>query len=67
MALYDRIGFLPDDPDPNYQKVRTYGHYLDLWGDDPENPLFLGGRIHESVDQKRDRLKRWLESFGFKY
>lgn len=67
MALYDRIGFLPSDPDPNYQRVRTYGHYLDLWEDDPENPLFLGGRIHESVDQKRDRLKRWLESFGFKY
>jgi hypothetical protein len=67
MALYDRIGFLPNDPDPNYQRVRTYGHYLDLWEDDPENPLFLGGRIHENVDQKRDRLKRWLESFGFKY
>lgn len=66
-ALYDRIGFIPDEPDPNYQRVRTYGHYLDLWEDDPENPMFLGGRIHETTQQKRERLKKWLESFGFHY
>lgn len=64
-ALYDRIGFIPSNPDPNYQRVRTNGHYLDLWEDDPSNPKFLGGRIHETVEEKRDRLKRWLESFGF--
>lgn len=66
-ALYDRIGFIPSNPGENFQRIRTNGHYLDLWEDDPENPLFLGGRIHESVDQKRDRLRRWMESFGFKY
>lgn len=64
-ALYDRIGFYPPNPDPNYERVRTTGHYLDLWEDDPENPRFLGGRVHESIREKRDRLKRWLESFGF--
>lgn len=64
-ALYDRIGFIPSNPDPNYQRVRTNGHYLDLWEDDPSDPKFLGGRIHETVEEKRDRLKRWLESFGF--
>jgi len=64
-ALYDRIGYYPSNPDPNYQRIRKNGHYLDLWEDDPSNPLFLGGRIHESVEQKRDRLKRWLASFGF--
>lgn len=66
-ALYDRIGYLPDNPDPDYQRVRTYGHYLDLWEDDPQNPAFLGGRVHESTQEKRDRLKRWLTSFGFNY
>ena len=66
-ALYDRIGFYPSNPDPNYERIRTNGHYLDLWEDDPSNPLFLGGRIHESISQKRDRLKRWLESFGFSF
>ena len=66
-ALYDRIGFIPSNPDPNYQKIRNYGYYLDLWEDDPENPLFLGGRIHESTIEKRERLKRWLEHFGFHY
>lgn len=64
-ALYDRIGYFPANPDPNYQRVRNCGHYLDLWEDDPSDPKFLGGRIHETVAEKRDRLKRWLESFGF--
>ena len=64
-ALYDRIGFVPSNPDPDYQRIRTNGHYLDLWEDDPSNPQFLGGRVHESINEKRDRLKRWLESFGF--
>lgn len=66
-ALFDRIGYIPDNPDPDYKRVRTYGHYLDLWEDDPENPAFLGGRIHETTQQKRERLKKWLESFGFHY
>lgn len=66
-ALYDRIGFYPPNPDPNYERIRTTGHYLDLWEDDPENPRFLGGRVHESTREKRDRLKRWLESFGFTF
>lgn len=66
-ALYDRIGFVPSNPDPNYQRIRNWGHYLDLWEDDPSNPIFLGGRVHESTMEKRDRLKRWLESFGFHY
>lgn len=65
-ALFDRIGFVPSNPDPNYQRVRTNGYYLDLWEDDPSNPVFLGGRVHESVQEKRDRLQKWLESFGFK-
>lgn len=66
-ALYDRIGFIPTNPDPNYQRIRTNGHYLDLWEDDPSNPIFLGGRVHESVQQKRDRLKEWLHTFGFEF
>lgn len=66
-ALYDRIGFVPSNPDPNYQRIRNWGHYLDLWEDDPSNPIFLGGRVHESTMEKRDRLKKWLESFGFNY
>lgn len=64
-ALYDRIGFIPPNPGENFQRIRTNGHYLDLWEDDPSNPKFLGGRIHETVEEKRDRLKHWLESFGF--
>lgn len=66
-ALFDRIGYYPTNPDANFQRVRTNGYYLDLWEDDPANPVFLGGRVHESVQEKRDRLKKWLQTFGFEF